>query len=166
MPKYRVTATSYRRSVRTKDDATGDTVRIRTRYSRNDVVDLPADEAERLVLTGGLVPVDEDGEPDDSTQEALGLTATATPGVPAGTPGVAPGATSGQTADEGLRGDADATGDSEAPDGDDVFEDMKYTDLQAAARDRGLSASGSSDDLKARLREYTAGKDDEDDTTS
>lgn len=154
MPKYEVLANRHLQATKERDE-NGDTVTRYSTFGKGDTITLSEDEAERLVRAGGLAPV-EDDEAVLPTQ--FDVNSTPTPQDPAGTPGVAPAATSGQTADEGLRGAADADGDSTAPDGPDVFEEMDYAALQAAARDRGLPAGGSKEDLKTRLREFTAGE--------
>lgn len=145
--KYIVTANAFRQTVKDGDDT------HYVRHTRGDEVELTKQEAERLVATGGLALADEDQVLSTQTSTQT----VGTPDPPAGTTGTEPAATSGQTADEGLRGDADAEGDSSAPEGDDVFEAMSYPELQDAARSRGLDAGGKKGDLLDRLREYTAG---------
>lgn len=166
MAKYIALADGVK-PVRVKNDA-GEYVTRYQPYSKGDEVEFTEEEAQRLLDTGGLAEPNDD-EDVTPTQVEDGLISTATPQVPHSDPaGTLPAAVSGQTADEGLRGDADAEGDSVAPDEQDAFEDMKYPQLQAAARDRGLSPAGSTDDLKARLRAFTAGTsaEDADDVTA
>lgn len=157
MPEY-VALADGTKPVRVKNDA-GEFVTRYENYSKGDTITLSEEDGERLLAAGGVAQPDAEVP----TQFEDSLVSVATPQEPhTDEVGTLPAGLSGQTADEGLRGDAEAEGDSVAPDGEDAFESMSYPQLQAAARERGLSATGSADDLRARLREYTAGTSAED----
>lgn len=137
MPKYEITADSH--LVLDQDDRGN--VTNKERLSRGDTVEMSEADAERLVKTGGL-RLASDAEPREGSS---------------GTPDYEPG----QNGATGGAGDAAArtTGtpasddDETGNDSSDKYDSMSYSELQAEAKSRDLSAGGSTEDLQARLRE-------------
>lgn len=167
MPKYTVTASRFRKVTGKGDD------RVMTRYRQGDTVELTTEDAERLLVTGGLVPFEEptpetEVEPADLSEQGFAGPTLRDLGEDLGESPRTPGALSGQTADEGLQDTTGATGKPTPPSGEptpepeasgspttplpDKYDSMDYADLQQAAKDAGLNSGGSAADIKARLR--------------
>lgn len=116
-------------------------VTYRKRYKRGDEVDVShIDDAqvENLVESGALVQ----SEDDLSEPESAGATS------PVSGPH---GAATGEAEDHSDL-DEDSSSDDEDHDVD-QYDSMDYSELQAEAKRRDLSAGGSAQDLRARLRD-------------
>lgn len=105
-----------------------DDVTTAVRHYRGDVVTLSEEDAARLVKTGGLALVSEAEEGTSETSEEE----------------------EGPQAPEG-----DASVSENLPDGS-PWADKPYDELQASAKERGLSAGGSKADLIARILQHGA----------
>lgn len=101
-----------------------------TRYVKGDRIELTDEEAPRLVDAEAVMPEDEFNEREAArdTEQAAGAES-------------APEPAEGQDGTEAIQ---------------DEYSAMEYSDLQAAAKARDLSAGGSKAELRARLREFHA----------
>lgn len=145
---YRLNVLSIRKF--TKDEEGNRRAKV---YRRGDKIPLEQEDADRLLKDGSVTLWSEAPEEEKEAPEATG-------DAP-----VAPAAVSGQTADPVLtEGGEEATvedpnaepgggGGDAADTHDDGYDDLDYPALQKAAKDRGLNAGGSAEDIKARLRE-------------
>ena len=132
MPKYTLLADGFSHaSLDKKGDITG-----KTRHIKGDEIKMSESEAQRLVDVGALIlssEVTDDAEGEGGSTE------------PVTTPEGQGGATDGQD------------DDTETVPVDYTDEDkFQYADLQGLAKERGLNAGGSRDDLVERLVEYDA----------
>lgn len=133
---YRLKSTKFYQRVDDRKPGTKPEYRL---YRRGDTLENLTEEDERRLLRAGSI-VEESEAASEDTEDAGGPEG---PDEPSGTLG------------DPTEGQDDTTEDSEEPqDGTDEFESMSYPELQQAAKDRGLNAGGSGDDLRARLREY------------
>lgn len=189
MTEYIVLANKHRVVKKTTEN--GETIRTSTIYKKGDKITLSSDDANRLLRSGGIAEIGEDGEPVLATAGARLPNSTVVP-VSTGDRIESPGALSGQVADEGLReatkpspealeahaatlaaqeqarkahAESQGGGGGEVP--DDGYDDLDYPQLQAEAKQRELEHTGKKKEIIARLRAYDADQDngeDEDDS--
>lgn len=109
MPTYIVTANKFRMTKKVTEN--GQTRTESTKYVKGDTVEMSADDAARLLRSGGLV---EEGTDLESVKPGARLPNSAAPLTPEPvlTSPASPGARSGQTATEGLSGAPEPTPDA------------------------------------------------------
>lgn len=155
-------------------------VTYRKRYKQGDVVDtshIDSAQVENLQRSGALVEraaYDAEGAPRNPDGEAPALQTVANPshqGEPVSDEeheasydvdgeeaefGDSDEATQEDAGGRETEEDAEAAAEANAEDAVDPYAEMDYATLRSTAKDKGLDASGSADDLRTRLREADA----------
>lgn len=176
MTDYIVLADKHRVTERVTEN--GETITVSTIYGKGDKVSLKDADAQRLLRSGGIAKIGEDGEP-VLTAGARFPDSAVVP-TTTGDRVESPGALSGQVADEGLREasvpspealeahqatldaqekarqDFLATQEGGGATPDDGYDELDYPQLQAEAKTRNLDSTGKKKEIIARLRAYDA----------
>lgn len=125
----------------------------RKRYKKGDVVDTSKMDDARVEIFKEKGILVEESDFEENSEDTSAAAVQATRGGFADTPTGGPAENAGQV--ESPDGEDDASDEQT----EDAYDTMEYSQLQAEAKQRGLNAGGSAEDLRGRLREDDADND-------